>query len=173
MKDYYKILGVGRNATSADIKKVFRKKALLIHPDRSGRDTKSEFIELFEAYEILVDGKRRARYDLIYDWIDTPAAEQEENELEKDILAIHEKGIGYANNFNKFNRDVIIYILIDLLFAQFMLGAVVLTAIGASTIVKGLMDLALDYCMIGIVLTVIGIWLAKIRWDWIVGEVGQ
>ena len=92
MKDYYKILGVKKSASTADIKKRFRKTALSVHPDKCGRDTKDEFIELFEAYEILVDQKRRERYDLIYDWIDTPTAEQNDKELVRDILSIHEKG---------------------------------------------------------------------------------
>jgi DnaJ-class molecular chaperone len=173
MKDYYKIFGVSKHATTADIKKTFRKKALLTHPDKSGRDTKNEFIELFEAYEILVDQRKRERYDLIYDWIGTPDAEQKDKELEKDILSIHEKGSGYAGNFNKFNRDVIIYILLDLFFSKFMLGAMALTIIGVFTIGKGVINLALDYCLIGIVMTMIGIWFAKIRLNWIVGEASR
>jgi len=173
MKDYYKILGVSKNATTADIKKIFRKKALSIHPDKSGRDTKDEFIELFEAYEILVDQKKRKRYDLIYDWISTPTTEQDDKELEKDILSIHEKGFVYARNFNKFNKEVIIYILLDLFFSKFMLGAVALTIIGICTIGKGIMNLALDYCLIGVVMTLIGIWFSKITLDRIAAEASR
>lgn len=167
MKDYYRILGVGKYATTDDIKKVFRKKALLIHPDKSGRDTRNEFIELFEAYEILVDPQKRKRYDLIYDWIDAPAAEQKDEKLKKDILSIHERGISYAGNFNKFNRDVIIVIWIDLLFGKAMIGAVALTVIGVCTIGKGAIDFALDYFLIGTGMTLAGIWLAKIRVNYI------
>lgn len=173
MKDYYKILGINKNATIEDIKRIFRKKALLIHPDKSGRDTKDEFIELFEAYEVLVDRKRRERYDLIYDWINAPAAEGKDRELEKDILTIHEKGLSYADNFKKFNRDVIIYILLELLFSGFMLGAVALTIVGVCTMGKGIINLELDYCSIGAVISLIGVWFTKIRLAWIEREVGR
>ncbi|MFN8844624.1 MAG: J domain-containing protein [Chryseotalea sp.] len=50
MKDFYKIIGVDKNATLSDIKKRFRENALLIHPDKSGKNTKDDFIELYEAY---------------------------------------------------------------------------------------------------------------------------
>jgi DnaJ-class molecular chaperone len=173
MKDYYRILGVNKNASTTDIKKTFKKKALLVHPDKSGKDTKNEFIELFEAYEILVDQKRREKYDLIYDWIGTPTAEQNGKELMRDILSIHEKGLEYARNFKKFNKEVIIYMLLDMLFSKFMLGAVALTIIGIWTIGKGIINFELDYCLIGVVMTMIGIWFAKIRLDWIVREASR
>jgi hypothetical protein len=173
MKDYYKILGVKKSASTTDIKKRFRKTALSVHPDKSGRDTKDEFIELFEAYEILVDQKRRERYDLIYDWIDTPTAEQNDKEFVRDILSIHEKGFEYAGNFKKFNKEVIIYILLDLVFSKFLFASVALTTVGIWTIGKGVINLELDYCLVGVVLTVIGIWLVKIRLDWIGAEASR
>jgi hypothetical protein len=173
MKDYYKILDIKQNASTSDIKKVFRKKALLIHPDKSGRDTKNEFIELFEAYEVLVDRKRRERYDLIYDWIDTPTANHHDNKLEKDILLVHEKGISYANDFYKFNREVIMLILLDLLFSKFMLGSIALLTMGILTIGKGIINLDLTYCFIGVMMTIVGIWFSKIRLDWMVDKASR
>ncbi len=61
MKDYYKILGVPRNATKEEIKRAFRKLALKYHPDRGGDAQK--FKEISEAYSVLSDDKKRAQYD--------------------------------------------------------------------------------------------------------------
>jgi molecular chaperone DnaJ len=63
-RDYYEVLGVGRDATGDDIKKAFRKLAFQYHPDHNHDDGASEkFKELNEAYEILCDPTRRAAYD--------------------------------------------------------------------------------------------------------------
>jgi len=68
-KDYYKILGVERNATESEIKSAFRKLALQYHPDRNpGNKTAEEkFKEINEAYEVLSDKEKRARYDQLGD----------------------------------------------------------------------------------------------------------
>lgn len=57
-KDYYKILGVSRNATDDELKKAYRKLALKYHPDKN-KDPGAEdrFKEIAEAYEILSDGE--------------------------------------------------------------------------------------------------------------------
>ncbi len=64
-KDYYKILGVERNASKDDIKRAFRKLALKTHPDRNPNDPKAgeRFKEINEAYQVLSDTEKRARYD--------------------------------------------------------------------------------------------------------------
>ncbi|MDH3658647.1 MAG: molecular chaperone DnaJ [Alphaproteobacteria bacterium] len=64
-QDYYETLGVGRQASAADIKSAFRKLAMKHHPDRNPGDKASEqrFKELNEAYEILKDDQKRAAYD--------------------------------------------------------------------------------------------------------------
>lgn len=59
--DYYKILGVSKNATADEIKKAFRKLARTHHPDAGGDEAK--FKELNEAYEVLSDDKKRKLYD--------------------------------------------------------------------------------------------------------------
>jgi curved DNA-binding protein len=66
-KDYYKILGVDRKASKDDIKRAYRKLALKTHPDRNPGDKKSEesFKEINEAYQVLSDPEKRARYDQI------------------------------------------------------------------------------------------------------------
>lgn len=69
-KDYYKILGIDKNATDHEIKKAYRKRALVHHPDRHADATDEEkrrqecqFKELGEAYNILSDSQKRSRYD--------------------------------------------------------------------------------------------------------------
>ncbi len=61
-KDYYKILGVDRNATQEEIKKAFRQKAHQYHPDKEGGD-EAKFKEINEAYQVLGDPKKREQYD--------------------------------------------------------------------------------------------------------------
>ncbi|HEY4525745.1 MAG TPA: DnaJ C-terminal domain-containing protein [Candidatus Paceibacterota bacterium] len=62
MKDYYKILGVDKNASEEDVKKAFRKLAHQHHPDKQGGDEK-KFKEANEAYQVLSDKQKRAQYD--------------------------------------------------------------------------------------------------------------
>lgn len=61
-KDYYDILGVGRDASADDIKKAFRKLAHKYHPDK-GTGNEEKFKEASEAYAVLSDQKKRAEYD--------------------------------------------------------------------------------------------------------------
>lgn len=64
-KDYYDILDVQKGASKEEIKKAYRKKALKYHPDRNPDDKVAEenFKEAAEAYEVLSDEQKRARYD--------------------------------------------------------------------------------------------------------------
>ena len=64
-KDYYKILGVERNASEEEIRKAYRKLAMQYHPDRNPNDQQAEerFKEINEAYQVLKDPTKRAHYD--------------------------------------------------------------------------------------------------------------
>ena len=63
--DFYQLLGVSRDASSEEIKKAYRKKALHLHPDRNNTvDAGQQFKLLVEAYETLIDEGKRRRYDV-------------------------------------------------------------------------------------------------------------
>ena len=64
-RDYYEILGVSKNAAADEIKKSYRKVAMQFHPDRNPGDKEAEdkFKEAAEAYEVLSDADKKAKYD--------------------------------------------------------------------------------------------------------------
>lgn len=69
-KDYYKILGVAKDSSLDDIKKAYKKRAMIHHPDRHSNATEAErkeqekkFKDLGEAYAVLSDSNKRSRYD--------------------------------------------------------------------------------------------------------------
>lgn len=63
-RGYYDILGVGRGASFDDVRQAFRKRAMLLHPDRAGKAADHDrFRLLCEAYEVLRDPRRRMQYD--------------------------------------------------------------------------------------------------------------
>jgi molecular chaperone DnaJ len=64
-RDYYEILGVGKGATDKELKKAYRKLAIKFHPDKNpdNKEAESKFKEAAEAYEVLNDPNKKARYD--------------------------------------------------------------------------------------------------------------
>ena len=64
-RDYYEVLGVEKGATAEEIKKAYRKKAIQYHPDKNPGDKEAEekFKEAAEAYDVLSDPQKKARYD--------------------------------------------------------------------------------------------------------------
>ncbi|RLN48318.1 hypothetical protein BBJ29_009015 [Phytophthora kernoviae] len=64
-KDYYEVLGVSRDASSAEIKRAFRKLSLKHHPDKNPGDENAaqKFAEVASAYDVLSDGEKKTKYD--------------------------------------------------------------------------------------------------------------
>jgi len=64
-RDFYQVLGLERSASAEEIKKAYRKMALQFHPDRNpgNKEAEDKFKEAAEAYEVLSDPNKRARYD--------------------------------------------------------------------------------------------------------------
>jgi molecular chaperone DnaJ len=64
-RDYYEVLGVGKDASTAEVKKAYRQRAIKFHPDKNPDDPTAaeKFREATEAYEVLKDPQRKAQYD--------------------------------------------------------------------------------------------------------------
>lgn len=64
-RDYYEVLGISKSANEAEIKKAYRQMAIKFHPDKNPGDASAEekFKEAAEAYEVLSNPEKKARYD--------------------------------------------------------------------------------------------------------------
>jgi curved DNA-binding protein len=80
-KDYYKTLGVGKNASTDEIKKQYKKSARKYHPDiNKAKDAEQRFKDIGEAYEVLKDSKKRKAYDRYgSNWKDGQQQQQQQN----------------------------------------------------------------------------------------------
>ena len=63
-KDYYKVLGIAKDASEDEVKKAYRKQALRYHPDKNkSPGSEDRFKEIAEAYDVLSDAKKKEVYD--------------------------------------------------------------------------------------------------------------
>lgn len=85
MIDYYKTLGLHHNATESEIKKAYRTAALFWHPDKNkSSNAHSRFIEISEAYNILIDPQKRGLYDKLSNFSRTKNIDPAQNNNEYD-----------------------------------------------------------------------------------------
>ena len=84
-RDYYEVLGLQKGASDDEIKRAFRKMAMKYHPDRNPGDKEAEenFKEVNEAYDVLKDPDKKAKYSLVEDLV---ADHLEEEMLHKEVL---------------------------------------------------------------------------------------
>ena len=100
IKDYYSILGITRNATPAEIKKAFRDKAKVYHPDVSELpDAHRIFIELGEAYEVLKDPESKENYDYIISGKAERAAGYNRSEREHEYRKAQQRAKSEAESY--------------------------------------------------------------------------
>ncbi len=92
--DYYKILGVPKNASQEEIKKAYRKLAHKYHPDKGGDEKK--FKEINEAYQVLGDPEKRAKYDQFGEAFASAGAGSQSGNW---------GGFGFGDNFSGFAND--------------------------------------------------------------------
>ncbi|CRL00944.1 CLUMA_CG014223, isoform A [Clunio marinus] len=109
-KDYYKILGITKSATEDEIKKAYRKRALIHHPDRHANATEEEkkeeekkFKEVGEAYTILSDPVKKSRYDNGQDLEEMEMPEFDPNQMFRQFFSFNTDtggGFGGGNSFS-------------------------------------------------------------------------
>ncbi|XP_077502950.1 dnaJ homolog subfamily C member 7-like isoform X5 [Amblyomma americanum] len=111
-KDYYKVLGIPKDATVDDIKKAYRKRALLHHPDRHSnasedmkREQEKKFKELGEAYNILSDPKKRMRYDEGRDLDEMEGCSSDPNPHVFRTFFFETPGFSFSTNANSFQHN--------------------------------------------------------------------
>ena len=97
MKDYYKILDLEHNATETDIKKAYRKLAMKWHPDvNNNSSANARFIEINEAYEILISPSKRKEYDMYF-------SENNKNETSSLFRTWQQEAQNNAKSYSKMN----------------------------------------------------------------------
>jgi curved DNA-binding protein len=106
-KDYYRILGVSREASPEEIKKAFRQLALQCHPDRNPGDQHAEerFKEVSEAYGVLSDSQKRENYDFVRERGPERSAGPGFRYTQEDIFGDMFRNPGSSDIFEELNRE--------------------------------------------------------------------
>lgn len=88
MKNYYQILGISKNASQSEIKGAYRKAALFWHPDKNkSPNAKDKFIEIQEAYEVLIDAEKRQIYNSLFFKSTSYSEENKESQTKPNYTA--------------------------------------------------------------------------------------
>jgi DnaJ-class molecular chaperone len=103
MKNLYKILGVDKKSSIEEIKKAYRKLALIHHPDKNNGEESQEFIDIVTAYTILKDKKKRKKYDKTGEF-DTQVFDKRKSAL--NFLATIFMNIVRDPNYDPLTKDV-------------------------------------------------------------------
>jgi hypothetical protein len=115
--NYYEILGVPKNASKSDIKKAFRQKAKLCHPDINPGDraTEAKFKEINTAYEVLNNYQKRSKYDQIIDIEKNKFVKYHDlnqKESNKNIIHLIEGQTFHLNLFHKILIPTLLFLLL-------------------------------------------------------------
>ena len=98
MSDYYKILGVPKEASKDEIKRAYRGLAHQYHPDKNGGDEK-KFKEINEAYQVLGDDRKRAQYDQFGSAFSSPGGSASGGDFSENLTLVI-----YFQNFLEVER---------------------------------------------------------------------
>ncbi len=104
-KDYYKILGITRNATPEEIKKAYKKMAVVYHPDKNPNDKQAEdkFKDVLEAYNVLSNPDKKFKYDTLDSTFGTSFSTSntpfENWDFKEKVQQVSEDLTGFFNNF--------------------------------------------------------------------------
>nr|XP_027220492.1 dnaJ protein homolog 1-like [Penaeus vannamei]XP_027220494.1 dnaJ protein homolog 1-like [Penaeus vannamei]XP_027224314.1 dnaJ protein homolog 1-like [Penaeus vannamei]XP_027234942.1 dnaJ protein homolog 1-like [Penaeus vannamei]XP_027237040.1 dnaJ protein homolog 1-like [Penaeus vannamei] len=102
-KDYYKILGLSKDASEGDIKRAYRNMALKYHPDKNKSDDAEEKFKLVaEAYEVLSDKKKRNIYDQLYITMKATRSQVSTRKGDDALFNINDSS---DNNDYEYNKD--------------------------------------------------------------------
>lgn len=131
MKNYYKTLGVNKNATLQEIKTAYRKLTLKFHPDRnSSPDASKIFIEITEAYEVLRDETKRAQFDSFF-------RNETTSDINKNVYQDKwqkygkEKATEYSNmNFEEFSKKMFNEVLLGVSYIPSLLFGIFVILMG-------------------------------------------